>query len=116
MQRISAFIVSAIMAVGMLGAHAAGGNPAAGESKSQTCASCHGENGASNNPTYTKLAGQYESYLYQSLKQYKSGTRENAIMSGMVASLSDQDMRDLAAYYAAQSGEVYSLPRNAPAE
>ena len=109
MQRISALTASAILAVAASSAHAAG-NPAAGERKSQTCASCHGEQGASSNTMYPKLAGQHESYLYQALKQYKSGARENAVMAGMVANLSDQDMQDLAAFYATQEAGVYTLP------
>lgn len=107
-------IPALLLAAGLLGgASTAGadGDPAAGAQKSQTCASCHGENGRSENTTYPMLAGQYESYLYQALKQYKSGERQNAVMSGMVSNLSDQDMQDLAAYYATREPAVYTAPR-----
>ncbi|MDZ7749499.1 MAG: hypothetical protein U5K43_12360 [Halofilum sp. (in: g-proteobacteria)] len=57
-----------------------------------------------------------ESYLYRSLEQYKSGARQNAVMQGMVSNLSDQDMRDLAAYYASQDSGVHTLPLNATDE
>ena len=89
---------------------AAGGDPAAGREKSQSCAACHGENGRSGNTAYPMLAGQHESYLYHSLKSYKNGDRQNAVMSGMVANLSDEDLRDLAAYYASREPAVHTAP------
>ena len=110
MNRIGIVIASALLSLGAATAQAAGGNPAAGQQKSQTCTACHGENGRSDNTMYPMLAGQYESYLYQALKQYKSGQRQNAVMAGMVANLSDRDMRDLAAYYASLEAGVYTLP------
>ena len=80
------------------------GNPAAGQEKSQTCQACHGLDGnSSTNPTYPRLAGQYEDYLRKALSDYKSGARKNAIMNGMAAGLSEQDQADLAAYYASQN-------------
>jgi cytochrome c553 len=76
------------------------GNPAAGKERSQLCLACHGEDGNGTNPTYPRLAGQYEDYLLKALRGYKSGARNNAIMKGMATPLSEQDMADLAAYYA----------------
>lgn len=67
-----------------------------------TCASCHAEDGNSQVETNPKLGGQYESYLIQALKSYRDGTRENAIMSGFAATLSDRDIKKLAAYFASQ--------------
>lgn len=63
------------------------------------CSMCHGPEGISqaNSPN---LAGQYETVIYKQLKDFQSGARTNAVMSPMVGTLSDQDMRDLAAYYA----------------
>jgi cytochrome c553 len=49
------------------------------------------------------LAGQHASYLYKQLIEYKNGTRSNAIMAGMIASLSDEDMRNVSAYFASQT-------------
>jgi cytochrome c553 len=63
------------------------------------CTMCHGARGLSNANT-PNLAGQYAAAIYKQLQDYKSGARINAIMSPRVVSLSDQDMRDLAAYYA----------------
>jgi cytochrome c553 len=82
----------------------AAGDAAAGEQKSQVCQACHGSDGRGTNPTYPVLAGQHESYLAQSLKAYRDGSRNNAVMAGMAANLSDQDIADLAAFYANMSG------------
>jgi cytochrome c553 len=87
------------------------GDPQAGAEKAQACFACHGENGVSSNPAWPKLAGQYADYLLQALKAYKSGDRENAIMAGQVANLSEQDMADLAAYFAAQPSALFTPER-----
>lgn len=86
----------------------AGGDVAAGKEKSKTCVACHGETGVSPTAQFPIIAGQHEDYLYQSLTDYKAGNRKNPIMAGIVAALNDQDMRDLAAYYASQEG-LYSI-------
>ncbi|MDH3314438.1 MAG: cytochrome c4 [Gammaproteobacteria bacterium] len=78
----------------------AAGDAAAGESKSAACAACHGADGNSTNPEWPKIAGQHPKYLEKQLKDFKGGRRVNAIMAGMAAPLSEQDMADLAAYYA----------------
>jgi cytochrome c553 len=82
----------------------AGGNAEAGKAKSAVCAGCHGADGNSPTPMFPKLAGQHEDYLLHSLQGYKSGKRKNPIMQGQVANLSEQDMKDLAAYFSAQHG------------
>jgi cytochrome c553 len=76
------------------------GDAAAGKGKSMMCAACHGAAGISAVPMYPNLAGQKAMYLTKQLKDFKSGKRNDATMKGMVASLSDADMADLAAYYA----------------
>jgi len=80
----------------------AAGDPTAGKAKSATCAACHNADGNSAIAQYPKLAGQSADYLVKQLQEYKSGARVNAIMVGMVAPLSPQDMEDLAAYFASQ--------------
>ena len=80
----------------------AAGDAAAGKAKSATCTACHNPDGNSTNPQYPKLAGQSADYLTKQLMEFKSGARVNAIMVGMVAPLSPQDMEDLAAFYASQ--------------
>lgn len=68
----------------------------------QVCASCHGADGNSLLPANPVLAGQHAAYITKQLANYKSGERKNAIMSGMAAALSPQDMLDLGAFYARQ--------------
>lgn len=75
-----------------------------GQEKSAVCAACHGANGDGDNTEYPKLAGQYESYITQALKDYRSGARNNAVMSGFAATLSIEDIRDLSAWFASQQG------------
>ncbi|MEZ5476235.1 MAG: c-type cytochrome [Thiolinea sp.] len=96
---------AAVMAAGELK-----GDPAAGKTKSATCAACHGADGNSTNPEWPKLAGQTETYLFKQLKNFKAGQdadggRYNASMAPMVASLSEQDMADLAAYFSSQTAK-----------
>jgi len=103
-------IIALVLSAVSLGA-AAGGNIANGEAlaRKYACASCHGADfNKGIDPTYPKLAGQHAEYLQHALHAYKRGGsrpygRNNAIMVGMVAPLSDKDMVDLAAY-------LHSLP------
>ena len=93
-----------------MGAHpVVAGDLTVGKEKAVTCVACHGETGNSPNGQFPKLAGQHEDYLANSLFQYKSGERQNAIMTGLVASLSAEDIEDLAAYFASQSGDLVTL-------
>lgn len=78
------------------------GNAEAGKTKSATCAACHGMDGNSTNPEWPKLAGQHESYIVKQLMNFKNDERVNATMAPMAKPLSDQDMADLAAYFASQ--------------
>jgi cytochrome c553 len=81
----------------------AAGDATAGRAKSATCAACHNADGNSTNPEYPKLAGLGAGYLFKQLQEYKDGTRANAIMLGMTAGLSEQDMLDLAAFHDSQT-------------
>jgi len=76
------------------------GDATAGKGKSIMCAGCHGPEGISAIPAYPSLAGQKEADLIKQLKDIKAGTRNAPTMKGIVASLSDADMANLAAYYA----------------
>lgn len=87
----------------------AAGDVAAGKQKSAACAACHGVDGNSSNAEWPKLAGQNPQYLYKQLMDYKENRRENALMAGQVAALSDQDMQDLAAYFSSQAGTPGSV-------
>lgn len=79
------------------------GDPKAAETiVNQVCAGCHSADGNSMAAANPNLAGLNSAYIYKQLEEFKSGARKNAIMSGMVAGLSQQDMLNLAAYYSAQ--------------
>ncbi len=71
----------------------------AGKAKSAVCAACHGATGNSSNPAWPSLAGQHASYTYKQLMDFKDGRRKNPSMTGMAGSLSELDMKDIAAYY-----------------
>jgi cytochrome c553 len=81
----------------------AAGDVAAGKSLAKNCAGCHGEAGIGSNPAWPKLAAQKPGYLVNALKAFKAGLRKDPMMAGVSRGLSDTDIADLAAYYAAQS-------------
>jgi cytochrome c553 len=78
----------------------AAGDAAAGKTKSASCAACHGANGKSPNDLWPNLAGQKAGYLAKQLKDLRDGRRTDPMMSAMAKPLSDQDIADLAAFYA----------------
>jgi len=85
----------------------AGGDPAAGASKSKPCAACHGADfNTPVSPDIPRLAGQHADYLARALTDYKAGARKNAVMDGQAAALSPQDVQDLAAYFQSLSGSL----------
>jgi cytochrome c553 len=81
------------------------GDVAAGKTKAATCAACHGSDGNSLVPMYPSLAGQSANYIAKQLAEFKSGERENMVMAGMAAALSQEDMNDLAAFFAVQTAK-----------
>ena len=100
----SAYLVI-FVALALFGTAAqAGGDPAIGKTKAAPCVACHGEDGMGIAPNYPVLAGQHADYLAHSLRQYRSGERKNAIMAGFAANLSDDDIEDLAAWFASLEG------------
>jgi len=72
----------------------------AGAAKSAPCRTCHGPNGIATLPDAPNLAGQNPVYVERALKEYRSGTRRNQVMSVAAKNLTDEDIRDLATYYA----------------
>jgi cytochrome c553 len=78
------------------------GDAARGQATAGVCAACHGADGNSPIPVNPSLAGQHPEYLYKQLLNYKSGERKNAIMNGIAATLSEEQMRDLSAHFASQ--------------
>jgi cytochrome c553 len=80
------------------------GDAAAGKDKSLTCSACHGADGNSAVPTFPKLAGQGEKYLVKQMKDIRDGARPVPTMAGQVDNMSNQDLADIAAFYASQPG------------
>jgi cytochrome c553 len=78
------------------------GDPVAGKDKSVICQGCHGENGMSGETMIPHLAGQYGKYISKNLRNFQSGLRVHQIMSAMAATIDDNDLADIAAYFASQ--------------
>src|SRR5690349_6308945 len=81
----------------------AAGKVAGGEAKAALCTACHGPSGNSVNPEWPRLAGQSAVYIAEQLRLFKAGVRDNPVMKPLAASLSDQDINDVAVYYEAQT-------------
>ncbi len=95
--------IVALLAAGFVsGAHGAG-DADAGKGKAASCAGCHGADGNSLVPNFPKLAGQHAAYLSKQLRDFKSGARKDPTMAPMAAPLSEQDIEDLAAFFASQA-------------
>lgn len=104
-------IVSLLLTLGITGAAVAAegpvkGDATAGQAKAAVCGACHGPDGNSPAPNFPKLAGQGERYLSKQMHDIKSGKRTVLEMTGMLTNLNDQDLADLAAYFASQKGSV----------
>jgi len=100
----SRLTIALLSALSVLTPAATAGDPAAGQQKSTICAACHAPDGNSVNPTWPKLAGQHPEYTEKQLRDFRDKQRDNAQMSPMASPLSDPDIADLAAYFAAQAG------------
>ena len=88
------------------------GDTAKGEAiAKQVCTICHGMDGNSPLAINPNLAGQHSGYLYKQLLDFKSGARSNAIMTGMIANLSENDLRNLAAYYESKPARTPAATR-----
>ena len=102
---MTAKLLVTLSLVAVLGCSApafAAGSVESGQAKSATCGACHGMDGNSLSPEWPNLAGQHAAYIERQLKAFKAGERKNDLMSPMAMILSDEDMADLAAYFAAQ--------------
>ena len=103
---MTAKLVATLSLVAVLGWSAptfAAGSKEAGQAKSVTCMACHGADGNSPNPEWPNLAGQHAGYLEQQLRLFRSGERQNPLMSPMAMILSDEDIADLAAFFSSQT-------------
>lgn len=99
-------LVSLLLTLGVTGLAQAAGDAAAGQAKTAVCGACHSPDGNSLAPNFPKLAGQGERYLLKQLNDIKSGNRQVVEMTGLLTNLSDQDLADIAAYYASQTGSI----------
>lgn len=97
-----------LLAAALLAAGPANAAGTAAPEKAAVCAACHGADGKATQPIYPHLAGQYASYLEQALREYRAGKRKNPIMGAQAATLTDADIEQLAAYYAALPGTLHT--------
>jgi cytochrome c553 len=107
-------LLSALVATATVGAASAlAAKPAAasapdlakGQATAQVCSACHTVDGSRGSPANPILAGQHPEYLVKQLQEFKAGKRKNAIMAGFAATLSDDDMRNVAAFYASKTAK-----------
>lgn len=106
MKLVAKTLMMAVLFGGAVNLAQAAGDATAGQAKSAVCGACHGADGNSMVPNFPKLAGQGERYLVKQMQDIKSGARQVPEMAGIVPGLSDQDIADLAAYYAGQKAQV----------
>ena len=114
MKRLSILIFS-LLAFSISAALEARGNAEKGKARAvtkagnqETCGSCHGPDGAKPvAPENPILAGQYSDYIVKALSDYKSGKRKSAVMNGVAAELSKQDIEDLAAWFSSQKSILH---------
>lgn len=103
------YVITALCGAALiLSSQAIAADIAAGKSKSEACAACHGVDGNSPAPNFPKIGGQYRTYLAKALNDYKSGERNDPVMSGMAAALSAEDIDNLAFYYSSLPGSMTS--------
>lgn len=105
---VQLFVSACLLAATSGASHA--GDVKAGRAKAMMCQACHGLDGLSKTPDAPNIAGQIEPYLVTQLQAFKSGLRKNDAMSVVAPSLSDKDIEDLAAYFAAIEVSVGKLP------
>lgn len=105
--RILSSLTAALLLVH--GSVQAAGDIDAGKAKSAPCAACHGADGNSPTTAFPILAGQYQDYLMRAMEDYQTGKRNNPIMTGFAAPLTEQDRADLAAYFSSQKSGLYTV-------
>ena len=99
-------LVTLLLPLGITGLAQAAGDAKAGQAKAAMCGACHGADGNSAAPNFPKLAGQGERYLLKQMNDIKSGNRNILEMTGLLTNMSEQDMADIAAYFASQNMSV----------
>ena len=102
-------VIAAATGVAFGQAATAAGDAAAGKEKAAQCQQCHGMDGNGPTPLFPKIGGQHAKYIVQALEDYKTGARREPVMAAFATALSKQDQEDLAAWYASQSGGLYTI-------
>ncbi|MGB1877501.1 MAG: c-type cytochrome, partial [Rhodospirillaceae bacterium] len=97
-------LTAAAFLLGATDAVLAKGNPERGKVLARDCFACHGPDGNSPSPVNPKIGGQHERYIFLALMQYLEGERKRSLMTGSVLGKTEQELEDIAAYYAAQPG------------
>ncbi|ORU89994.1 MAG: cytochrome C [Cycloclasticus sp. symbiont of Poecilosclerida sp. M] len=92
-------LITAVLMM-IFSANALSADAVAGEAKAASCTACHGQKGISSMGLYPNLAGQKEQYLAKQINDFRSGARKDPTMKQMVSPLSDDDVANIAAYYA----------------
>ena len=104
--RIGGIVLAMICAMTQYAIAEEKGDPTAGAQKSANCVACHGNDGNSTIPDYPNIGGQNAKYLEIQMRQMRDGERVIPLMLGQLDAMSDQDLRDIAAHYAAQAGKI----------
>jgi len=99
-------LIAILASVSIISVAHAAGDAAKGQGKTAICGACHGADGNSAVGNFPKLAGQNESYLLKQLQDIKSGNRQVVEMTGLLTNLSDQDLEDIAAYFASKNIQI----------
>jgi cytochrome c553 len=102
---LAVFAHAAVANTATAAAPAAKPDLAKGQATAQVCSACHTADGSRGSPANPILAGQHYEYLVKQLTEFKAGKRKNAIMSGLAATLSEDDMKNVAAFYASKSAK-----------
>jgi cytochrome c553 len=110
MKPVQALIFSALLSAAAVGSALAAeaqsafkADPAKGQAIAQVCGACHTADGSRGAPANPILQGQHPEYLVKQLQEFKSGKRNNAVMKGFASTLSDEDMKHVAAFYAGKT-------------
>jgi cytochrome c553 len=104
-------LLAAALALFAASGHAAEAKPAfvadaaKGQAAAATCLACHTADGSRGAPANPIIQGQHPEYIVKQLQEFKSGKRKNAVMAGMVANLSEEDMKHIAAFYASKKAK-----------
>ena len=102
------FVLAAVVATTFYPVASTAGDATVGQQKAATCLACHRAGNGTLDQNTPIVSGQYEDYIVQALRNYKSGARDNPIMNSFVASLSETDMKDIAAYYANMESRLFT--------